>query len=67
MMILGMLLLWALIVGGIIALVAWVFRSLVGLRPSDEAVAILDQRFARSEISQDEYAARRRELLHSRQ
>lgn len=59
-----MLLFWVLIIGGIIALVVWAIRAFgpqLGRR-QDEALAILDQRFARGEINQEEYQMRRREL-----
>ena len=57
---LGMLLLWGipltLAVGG----AAWIFRQAAGTRPSGEqpqptAHQILDERFARGEVSAEEY------------
>lgn len=48
----------------VIALVIWMVRSTGGSTRSDEnqALRILDERFARGEIEQDEYQERRRVL-----
>lgn len=48
----------------VIALVIWAVRSTTGSPPRDEnqALRILDERFARGEIDQDEYEERRRVL-----
>lgn len=67
-MMFAMLLFGILIIGGIIALVVWAIRAFgpqLGRR-QDEALAILDQRFARGEINPEEYQTRRRELVESR-
>jgi len=68
LMMLVMLVFWVLIIGGIIALAVWAIRGFgprLGRR-EDEALAILDQRFARGEINQEEYEMRQRELLATR-
>lgn len=48
----------------VIALVIWAVRSTTGStsRHGDEALRVLDERFARGEIDQDEYEERRRIL-----
>lgn len=48
----------------VIALVIWTVRSTTGSPPRDEnqALRILDERFARGEIDRDEYGERRRVL-----
>lgn len=68
LMMLVMLVFWVLILGGIIALVVWAIRGFgprLGRR-EDEALAILDQRFARGEINQEECEMRQHELLAAR-
>jgi putative membrane protein len=69
-----MLLFWTVIVGGIVLLVRY-FSSAQGHESSltpptaasdfDDPFRILDERFARGEIDEDEYK-RRRELLKAR-
>jgi putative membrane protein len=54
--------------GGLVALVVWAIRSLMGARsrpgqsPADQPLEILRRRFAAGEISQEEYERARRTL-----
>ncbi len=61
-----MILFWAVILGVLYLIVRLV--SSAGARPGQErdAMSILDERFARGEISQEEYAERRRVLEGTR-
>ena len=45
--------------GGLIALVIWAVNRFTGGGPSDRALAILNERFARGEIDQQEYEKRK--------
>jgi putative membrane protein len=55
-----MILFWALVILGIIALVKWLSGG-SGARPKT-ALDILQERFARGEIDQQEYQQKRRDL-----
>lgn len=59
-----MILWWALIIVGIVALVKWVMSSGAGGRSSGDgrALDILKERYARGEIDQEEYDKKRRDL-----
>ena len=61
-----MMLFGLLVVVGIVALIIWAVLRLTGAgrpgSPGQQARQILDQRFARGEIDQDEYQRIRREL-----
>ncbi len=63
---LWMLLLW----GGIVLLIVWAVRNLGASRverdTTDRALEILEERFARGEIDNDEFIQRRSELRGSR-
>jgi putative membrane protein len=48
--------------GGLIALVVWAVRRFTAPRP-DNALSILNERFARGEIDQQEYDTRKTALL----
>lgn len=52
---------WLLAVAGVIAVVWWAVRAWRGPR-TDAALAILRERYARGEISRDEFEERRRDL-----
>jgi putative membrane protein len=56
-----MVLAWVLVIGAIVAGVWWVLRN---ARPSPrhDALDILRERYARGEISREEYESRRRDL-----
>jgi putative membrane protein len=54
---------WIVLISAIIAGVWWVVsRSRTTITPRDNALAILRERYARGEISKEEYEARRRDL-----
>ena len=62
-----MLLFWALIIGGIVLLVVWLVRqgrpAGVGSGPGEgRALEILRERYARGEITRQEYEEMRRDL-----
>jgi len=48
--------------GGLIALVVWAVRRLSRSRTPDNALSILNERFARGEIDQQDYDARKATL-----
>ena len=52
---------WLLILVGIVAGIWWIVRN-VGTTRRDDALDILQQRYARGEISREEYESRRRDL-----
>ena len=56
-----MFLVWLLVLVAIAAGVSWVVRN-VGTTRRDDALGILRQRYARGEISKEEYENRRRDL-----
>jgi putative membrane protein len=61
-----MLLFWGLIIAGVIAVVrSWRPGSHDGRGGSSDALRLLDERFARGEIDEDEYR-KRRDLLAGR-
>ena len=63
-MIISMILFWGLIIGGIILLVRFIFPSVSsGMKPSQDALEILKQRYARGEIEKEEFDAKKRDLL----
>ncbi len=66
-----MILFWILIIAGAIALIRWIVRgagstsnvNTGGWQPGTNALAILENRYARGEISQDEFEAKKRDIL----
>ena len=62
-----MLLFWVLMLGGLAAVLAWIFkRSNQGHGSSaDEALTILRQRYARGEIDKEQYEQIKRDLTAS--
>jgi putative membrane protein len=58
-------LIWLLVIGGLAATVAWAIKLIrqPPASPSESALAILDQRFARGEIDEKEYRERRNVLV----
>ena len=53
-----MLLFWV----GVAFLIAWAIRGRDESREENRAIAILEERFARSELEEDEYKSRRAQL-----
>jgi len=62
------LLFWGAIVGGVVFLMRWLGtgRRIQLGGPEDEAMATLRQRYARGEISEEEYTRMRDVLMHER-
>lgn len=62
-----MMVLWVLVIGGIVALVFWALRERqvlpTGRVRESEALEILKQRYAKGEISREEYERMRQDLL----
>lgn len=67
-MALTMILLWALLVGIVVMLVRLTVPSNRGNSPevTPDPKTILDERFARGELEEDEYRARKTALSHTR-
>ena len=64
-MMLMMLLFWGLVICGLVLGIRWLVRQGGDDRP-DRAVEILRERYARGEISKEEFEARRHDLAASR-
>ncbi len=62
MMMISMVLFWGLIIGGIVLLVRFIFPSSV-IKPSQDALDILKQRYAKGEIEKQEFEAKRKDIL----
>ena len=60
-MMMFMVLAWLLVIVAVVAAVWWVVRTVTPHR-RDEALTILRERYARGEISREEYESRRRDL-----
>ena len=58
----GMILWWALIILAVVALVRWVMREMPSGRNGKSAREILDERYARGELSKTEFEERRKDL-----
>jgi putative membrane protein len=58
-----MILLWGLIVFGIVALAKWLFAAGGSAGSSKRPMEILRERYARGEITRDEYEHMRQDLL----
>lgn len=56
---------WVLLIAGIIFLLIWVVRKASGrgTEKEESAIDILKKRYARGEISKEEYEEKRRDLL----
>ena len=57
---------WVLVIAGIILLVVWAVQKAMGGgagRTGDSALEILKKRYARGEISKEEYEEKKRDLL----
>lgn len=60
-MMLFMLVFWGLVVAGVVIAIRWLVQQGRGSR-SDAALEILRERYARGEIDQEEFLARKRDL-----
>jgi len=58
-MMLMMLVFWTLVIMGLVVGIRWIVRE---SRPSDAALEILRQRYARGEIDKNEFESKRRDL-----
>jgi putative membrane protein len=66
-----MILFWILIVAGAVALIRWIVRGTGGTsklntggwQPGPNALAILENRYARGEIDRDEFEAKKQDIL----
>ncbi|MBI4497466.1 MAG: SHOCT domain-containing protein [Chloroflexi bacterium] len=68
-MMLGAVLFWLLLLGGLVLLVVWLVqqvtqRAAPEVRPRS-ALELLEQRYARGEIDREEYLARRQDLTQA--
>ena len=61
LMMLGMLMFWGLVIAGFVFGIRWLVRQGGRSRP-DAALDILRQRYARGEISKEEFEAKKRDL-----
>ena len=59
-----MILVWGLIIFGIFALIKWVFMSSgnTGATSKNNALEILEERYARGEIDQEEFEQKKRDI-----
>ncbi len=62
MMIISMVLFWGLIIVGVVLLGRF-FASSSGTKPSQDALEILKQRYAKGEIGKEEFEAKRKDIL----
>ena len=63
-----MILFWVLVIAGIVSLVRWLFqnrgnRSYSGVSRGSQAMDILKERYAKGEITHDEFESMKREIL----
>jgi putative membrane protein len=65
-MMLMMLLFWGLVIAGLVFGIRWLVRQGGGEDRTDRALEILRERYARGEISEEDFEARRQDLAASR-
>lgn len=63
-----MIVFWALIIGGVILLIKWLIQGSAGggrfaSKPGSKAMDILKERYARGEISRNEFESMKKDLL----
>jgi len=61
-MMLMMLVFWGVVIVGIVLVVRWLVNQGKDARSTDPALDILRQRYARGDISKDEFEAKKRDL-----
>ena len=61
-MMLMMLVFWAAVIVGIVLAIRWLVTQSKESRPTDTALDILRQRYARGDISKEEFESRKRDL-----
>jgi putative membrane protein len=61
-MTLMMLVFWGVVIVGIVVAIRWFVNQSRDTRPADTALDILRQRYARGDISKEEFEAKRRDL-----
>jgi putative membrane protein len=57
-----MLMFWGVVIAGIVVAIRWMVSHDRALRPSDPALDILRQRYARGDISKEEFEAKKQGL-----
>lgn len=58
----GMILIWILIIAGIIVLVKWISGQKSSSLPEDSALDIIKRRYARGEISREDFERMKKDL-----
>jgi putative membrane protein len=61
-MMLMMLVFWGVVIVGIVLAIRWLVNQGKDVRSTDPALDILRQRYARGDISKDEFEAKKRDL-----
>lgn len=61
-MMLMMLVFWGVVITGIVLVIRWLVKEGKGARSTDIALDILRQRYARGDISKEEFEAKKRDL-----
>jgi len=61
-MMLMMLVFWGMVIVGIVLGIRWLVTQGRGSRPTDPALDILRQRYARGDISKEEFEAKKKDL-----
>jgi putative membrane protein len=61
-MMLMMLIFWGLVIVGVVLAIRWLASQGRESRPTDAALDILRQRYARGDISKEEFEAKKRDL-----
>jgi putative membrane protein len=57
-----MLVFWGVVIVGMVLAIRWLVSQGRDSRPTDTALAILRERYARGEINRDEFEAKKRDL-----
>lgn len=58
-----MILIWALIIVGIVFLVRWLIKETSDTKKTGSVLEILKERYAKGEISKDEFEQKKKELM----